>query len=322
MVYLLGVVIVALRCSRGAAVLASILSIVAFDLLFVPPVGSFTVNDLQYLLTFAIMLGVGLIVSTLTDSVRRRSRAQAAAEIEAETERVRGTLLASISHDLRTPLAVMSSASSSLAESGERLGAAERQALAQSVYRQARDMSEQVSKILQMTRLEAGAIALRRDWASIAEIAGAVLARLRERLAQHRVMVEVPADLPLVRVDATLIEQALGNLLENAAQHTPAGTVVRLRAEHQGVEVVVSVEDFSAGPADAVVERAFAKFERGRSEGAGTGVGLGLSICRAIVRLHHGRAWAQQLPGGGSAFRFALPAEDMPQVPAEEAVAG
>src|SRR5438067_10950164 len=215
----------------------------------------------------------------------------------------------------------MCGASSSLAEGGERMSADERQALARSVYAQAREMSERVARLLQMTRLESGAIALERDWESIADIAGAALARLREALRTHRVVLELPDDLPLVRVDAALIDQALANLLENAARHTPSGTLVRLRAKREASEVVVSVEDYGPGLPEGDAERIFAKFEHGAAEGASGGVGLGLAICRAIVRLHGGRVWAEQLPGGGSAFRFTLPLAEPPSVPAEPALA-
>ena len=184
---------------------------------------------------------------------------------EAETERIRSALLASISHDLRTPLAVMSGASSSLAESAERLSAAERTALAHSIYAQARDMSEQVAKVLQMTRLETGAIKLERDWVSVTEIAGTVLARLKDKLAGHRLVVEIPNDLPLLRADATLLDQALANLLENAARHTPPGTVVQVRARSDGGELTLSVEDFGPGLEDSELERVFEKFQRGGS---------------------------------------------------------
>jgi len=177
-------------------------------------------------------------------------------------------------------------------------------------------MSEQVAKVLQMTRLETGGIALERDWAALPEIAGSVLARLSERLAHHRLLVDLPADLPLVRVDATLIDQALTNLVENAARHTPAGTVVQVRGQHRSNELVVSVEDFGIGIDDNDIERVFDKFHRGASAGGG-GVGLGLAICRAIVRLHQGKAWAERIPGGGTAFRFTLPVEEAPRLPAE-----
>lgn len=319
MVYLLAVVIIALRFPRGPAITASVLSVVAFDFLFVPPRGTLTIDDVQYLLTFAIMLAVALVISRLVESIRRQAATQAALEIEAETERIRSTLLASISHDLRTPLAVIAGASSSLVESSERLSAAERHALAESVFDQAREMSEHVAKVLQMTRLDMGAIKVERDWVSLSEIVGTVLARLHQRLAAHRVIVELPDDLPLVRVDATLIEQAIGNLLENCAKHTPPGTVVRVRAQRRGAEIVVTVEDYGGGLSDRDAERVFAKFHRGSVEGSGTGVGLGLAICRAIVRLHGGQTWAEGVPAGGTAFRFTLPLEEAPPVPLEPA---
>ena len=316
MVYVLAVVVIALRFPRGPAVATAILSVLVFDYEFVPPSGTLTVDDIQYLLTFAIMVAVALVISRLVESVQRRAAAQAALELETETERIRSALLASISHDLRTPLAVIAGASSSLAESGEHMCADERRALAGSVFREARRMSEHVAKILQMTRLENGAMAPDRDWASMAEIVGSVLQRLQERLASHRVIVEVPAELPLVRVDASLVEQALGNLLENAASHTPANTVVRVRVERRPDDLVVSVEDYGTGMADVDLARVFEKFHHGTAEGSAGGVGLGLAICRAIVRLHDGQAWAERMPGGGAAFRFTLPLEAPPPAPA------
>lgn len=321
MVYLVAVVIVALRFPRGPAIATSVLAVAAFDLLFVPPQGAFTVHDVQYLLTFAIMLAVALIISHLVESIRRQAAAQAALAIEAETERIRSALLASISHDLRTPLAVMAGASSSLAESGERLDAAERTALAKSIFDQAREMSESVAKVLQMTRLETGTIKVDRDWAALNDIVGSALSRLSERMAAHRLIVELPDDLPLVRVDAMLIEQALGNLLENCAKHTPAGTVVRVRAQRQAGEIMVTVEDYSGGLSNGEHERVFAKFHHGSVEGGGTDIGLGLAICRAIVRLHGGQAWAERVPAGGTAFRFTLPLEEVPAAPLELATA-
>ena len=316
MVYLLSVVVIALCFSRGASILSALLSVAAFDFMFVPPQGTFTINDIQYLLTFAIMLAVALIISGLMESRRRQDRQRAALELQTDTERIRSTLLASISHDLRTPLAVMTGASSSLVEAGNRMSGEERAALATSIYGQARQMSEQVSKILEMTRLESGGIKVNFDWASMAEIVGSVLARLSERLAQHRIVVDIPEDLPLVRMDETLIAQALVNLLENAARHTPPGTLVQIRAQNMGFEIIVTVEDFGHGIPAGDLDRLFTKFERGASESGG--VGLGLAIGRAILHLHKGRVWADNLPDGGIAFRFALPLEDAPQLPAAE----
>ena len=317
MIYLLAVVIIALRFSRGPAVTASLLSVLALDFEFVPPRGTLTVDDAQYLLTFAIMVAVALVVSHLVAAVRSEAERRAALAIETEKERIRSTLLASISHDLRTPLAVMAGASSSLAEESERMDPGERVALAQNVFEQARRLSDHVAKILQMTRIEAGAIRVERDWVALDELVGTVLARLRAALGARRVIVDLPADLPLVRVDATLIEQALANLLENAAQHTPPDTIVRVRGQREASEVVLTVEDYGGGPDGDDLERVFARFHEGAAEAAGAGVGLGLAICRALVKLHGGRTWAERIPGGAIAFRFSLPLEEVPPVPAE-----
>ncbi|HEV8106920.1 MAG TPA: DUF4118 domain-containing protein [Burkholderiales bacterium] len=314
MVYLLAVVVIALRFTRAPTIFTSVLSVAAFDYFFVPPSGAFSVDDPQYLVTFAMMLGVGVVISQLTTSVRARAQAQARLALEAETERIRNALLSSISHDLRTPLAVICGASSSLAERGASLGADER-ALAQSIFAHARDMSELLAKVLEMTRLESGSIGLQRDWASLNEIVGAVLQRLQERLANHMVMVELPDDLPLVRVDSVLVEQVLANLLENAAQHTPLHTLIRVRAQAANDAMTVSVEDYGPGLPDGDLEQLFGKFERGGGSGRG-GMGLGLAICRAIVRLHGGAIWAEPLPAAGTAFRFTLPLEPVPEMPA------
>jgi two-component system sensor histidine kinase KdpD len=321
MVYLLGVVMVALYQPRGAAIAASVLAVATFDVVFVPPEGAFTVSDFQYLLTFAIMLAVGLIVSRLMERVRRQVREQALLEIDAQTERVRSTLLASISHDLRTPLAVMAGASSTLVEAGERMNPAARHALARSIFEQVQDLSDRVNKLLQMTRLELGAIQINRDWTSVTDIVDSALRRLAARLAQHRLVVDVPADLPLARIDAMLIEQALGNLLENAAKHTPPGTVVSVLARAERARLILTVEDRGDDAVDIDLEQLFRKFHHGSSAGGAGGVGLGLAICRAIVALHQGQCWAERIPGGGMRFQISLPTEMAPQSPTEPLLA-
>jgi two-component system sensor histidine kinase KdpD len=307
MVYLLAVVIIALRYTRGAAIFSAAVSVAAFDFLFVPPAGSFTVHDAQYLLTFAIMLVVAVVISELTALARRENAARAALALEAQTEHMRSTLLASLSHDMRQPLARMADASTRLAAEGESLTAEQRSGLAKDIAGNAHDMGDQVDKILQMTRLEMGAISLKREPKSLPDMVAAVMARLSARLSRHRLLVEIPPETPAMRVDGALIEQVLANLLDNAARHTPPGTVVRVRARVQAGELVVSVEDFGLGLDERDIEHVFDKFYRRDREGQTPGIGLGLAICRAIVNLHGGRIWAEQMPGGGTAFRFALP---------------
>jgi two-component system sensor histidine kinase KdpD len=264
--------------------------------------------------TFAGQIALALERAQLADHAQR-------VQISAETEGLRNALLASISHDLRTPLAVISGASSSLAERGERLSPEDRAALARSIFEQSQQMGQLVANVLEMTRLEAGVIALNRDWHVLGEIAGSVLNRLRSALDSHPVTLSFPDDLPLVRVDATLIEQALANLLENATKYTPSGTPLTLRAERSAEGLLVSVEDSGPGLPGGDPERLFAKFQRGVAEGAIGGAGLGLAICRAIVRLHGGRIWAEKRSPSGAAFRFTLPLEDAPGMPAEASAA-
>jgi two-component system sensor histidine kinase KdpD len=468
MVYLLAVALIAARYGRGPAVTTSIVAVGAFDFFFVPPQLTFAVSDIQYVITFAIMLAVALIISNLTVNVRlqanvaghreRRTallyamtrelaatrgqqpmaevavrhvsevfdsqvvvllpdaagrlhhpkgqglpgslhgadlavaqwvqdhgepagfgtatlpsaeavylplkgsqavlgvlgvlpanprrvllpeqfhlletfagqiaialeRAHLAdqaqrAQVEAETEGLRNALLASISHDLRTPLAVMAGASSTLMGKGESLEPRARAELARSIYEQSQEMADLVANVLEMTRLEGGAIALNRDWHAVGEIAGSVLRRLDARLAGHPLSLELPADLPLVRIDAARVEQVLANLLENTTKHTPRGTRITLRVERRDEELVISVEDDGPGLPPGDPERLFDKFYRGTTETSVAGVGLGLAICRAVVRLHGGRIWAERRPQGGAAFRFTLPLEAPPSVPAEPA---
>ena len=306
LVYLLGVVLVALRWRRGPVVAASILAIAAYNFFFVPPSGTFHVDDPQYLLTFAMMLAVGLIVSWLTDTARRRAQAQAELAIQAETERIRNALLSSISHDLRTPLAVISGASSSLAEGGERMAPDERRALAQSIFRESQSMSELVAKVLQMTRLESGGLTLARDWCSHRRdrrVGGAPPQAAPRRPPGHGRHAGRPAARARRRrADRAGARQpARERRAPHAAAH--AGAPARARPRRKRA-ASVSVEDFGPGLPEGDLERLFEKFRHG---GRG-GVGLGLAICRAIVALHGGRIWAERLPGVGTAFRFSLPA--------------
>jgi two-component system sensor histidine kinase KdpD len=156
-----------------------------------------------------------------------------------------------------------------------------------------------------------------RDWHSLEEVVGSALRRVARGLATRRVETDLPADLPLLRVDASLIEQALVNLLENAVKHTPPGASVRLSARRLAEEVEVEVADDGPGLTPGDEQRVFEKFFR-EPRARGGGFGLGLAICRAVVEAHGGRIWAENL-ARGVAFRFTLPLEGPPTGPGEEA---
>jgi two-component system sensor histidine kinase KdpD len=242
--------------------------------------------------------------------------------LAAERETLRNTLLSSISHDLRTPLAVMAGAGSALAQHGTTLDEATRVQLARSIETTAREMSELVSNVLDLVRLESGQVALRRDWQTLDDLLGSALSRYEERLTAHRVETRLPPDLPPVWVDATLIVQVLANLLDNIAKYTPPGTRVSVSAVPAGDFVQVSIEDDGPGLPAGDPARLFEKFQRGSDEGTVVGVGLGLAIAQAIVRAHGGEIEAQRREGGGARFVFTLPAtESAPVEPAAAAEA-
>jgi two-component system sensor histidine kinase KdpD len=173
-----------------------------------------------------------------------------------------------------------------------------------------------------MTRLESGAVKVRRDLQPIDEVIGVALSRLEDRLRDHPVRTHLEKDLPLVAIDAVLIEQVLVNLLENALRYTPPGTPIDLSvAESEGM-LTVEVADTGPGVPPGSEERIFDKFYRAEQRPGDGGVGLGLTICRAIMTAHGGRIWAEARPGGGASFRFTLPAvhpPPPPDLPAEQA---
>ncbi len=460
MIYLLGATIAALRLGRGPASVTAIVNVAAFDFCFVPPRYTFAVTDLQYVVTFAVMLIVALIIATLVASVRAQTRVAGARErrtallyamsrelvatrtlenlaqvaikhvaetfaseavvlvpdsatghlahphgpasagslrgadlsvaqwvfshgrpaglgtdtlpaagaqylplqgtsrtfgvlavrprqrrrlllpeqqhlletfagqialaierahlaedaesarVQAETESLRNTLLGSISHDLRTPLAVIAGASSALNDPALAMDAATRAGLAASIEDKAKEMSELISNVLDLMRFEAGEVKLRRDWQTIDDLVGSALGRLDERLSGSTVEVNLPNDLPAVNVDGPLVTQVFTNLIDNAIKHAQTASAIRIAAMTDGHMVRVTVDDNGPGLPPGDPERLFAKFQRGRDESIAGGAGLGLAICRAIINAHGGRISAAQRPEGGAHFEFTLPTGD------------
>lgn len=460
MIYLVGVVFVAAQYGRRPSVLASFLSVAAFDFIFVPPFFTFAVSHTQYILTFIAMLFVAITISSLT--VRIKEQAQAAEErerrtaslyamsrelavsqgierlievavhhvgdvfdsqavvllpdsqgqlsvgalhntlpdydpqeagvaqwvygnasaaglnsdkmpganglylpmratrgivgvlgifprdkerqitpdqhnlletfanqsalaierahlaeeteqahIQVQMERERNNLLSSISHDLRTPLASITGAASSLLDNSETLDAENRRELAQLAYEEARRLDSQIRNLLQMTRLESGALHINKEWQSLEEVIGGTLYHLGDHLGDHPIEIHLAEDLPLVACDSLLIEQVLTNLLENAAKYTPTGTPIDITAVSDGCNITVEVADRGPGLLPGEEAHVFDKFYRGKSNSA-HGVGLGLTICRSIIQAHGGQIDAANRAGGGAVFRFTLPCGGTP----------
>lgn len=467
MLFLAGVAWTAFRYGRGPSVLASILAVLVFDFFLVPPFHTFAVADSQYVVTFGVMLTIGLVVSTLTsrlraqvESARQRERRTSAlfelgkqlssqygnvflvgsagtkiaemvggevaiylsqtaghpelafgsdttianhaiswptaqwviehdqvagagtntlpnavavffplvgsqkthgavavrvpdierllepdqrrfleacsnqlalalerdqlaidaaeARIQAETEQVRSSLLSGVSHDLKTPLAAIAGASSSLLEAPS-LDDDTRRQLLETVADEAARLNRLLENILQMSKLDAGAAEPNRQWHVLEEIVGSALHRTRRELERHHLKLELPNDLPLLHVDGLLMEQVFANLVENAARYTPSGTTITVRAALEGKHVRVTVSDSGPGLPIGAEERIFDKFFRASPmTDGGRGSGLGLAICRAIVKAHGGSITASNRPGGGAEFVIRLPLpKNIPEVVVE-----
>jgi len=234
---------------------------------------------------------------------------------------LRNTLLSAISHDLRTPLAAIVGASSSLVCDEHKLDDHARHELGLTIYDEAIRMAGLANNLLDMARLEAGAVVLNRQWQPLEEVVGGALAGLSSRMANHPVTVKLPHDLPLVEIDSLLIERVFVNLLENAVKYTPPGTPIEISAATGSNELVVTVSDQGGGIPAGEEKRIFEKFHRVSREGNQGGAGLGLTICRSIVEEHGGRIWADNLPAGGAAFHFTLPLTEPPSMSEHEEAA-
>src|SRR5450830_1731154 len=463
MLFLLVVVLVAFRYGRAPSVLATCVSVGCFDFFFVPPRFTFAVADLQYLITFAVMLAVGLTTGQLTASLRfqarvaahreRRSRAlyefarelssvlvteqvfdatraaigrtfqahtvlllpdeegrllpPAAAEeappdlgvaqwtfdhaeaaglgtdtlpasayfylpmvapmrtrgvlaiapkhqrwllipeqrkqldafaalaaialervhyievaqqalVSMESERLRNSLLAALSHDLRTPLTLLVGLSESLLRARPALPEAQHET-ARVLHEESLRMKALVANLLDMARIESGHVKLDLQWQAIEEVVGSSLQLCGKVLAAHTVLTRIPASLPLLRFDAVLLERVLCNLLENAAKYTPAASRIEIAANVQGDQMALTVADDGPGVPAGREEAIFDKFTRGERESAKPGVGLGLAICRAIAQAHGGAIVAGRSPLGGAQFTLTLPLGNPPAAPALEA---
>jgi two-component system sensor histidine kinase KdpD len=237
----------------------------------------------------------------------RLAEAAQAARLIAERAALRNTLLASISHDLRTPLSAIAGAGSMMAHESFSQDPHRRTTLGRLIEDKARDMSELLSNVLELIRLETGKPGIKREWHSLEDLIGLTLRQNKGRLIGRRMLVNVPADFPMLFVEGSLIVQMLSNLVENCTKYTPAETTVVIRADVADSNAVISVEDDGPGFPPGDLERLFDKFERGRTEGNIVGVGLGLAICRAVARLHGGDIRAVRVKSGGARFEITLP---------------
>lgn len=230
------------------------------------------------------------------------------AELQAETEHTRSSLLAAVSHDLRTPLASILAAATTVSKQGSQLTAQARSELMSTIVGETERLNHLVANLLSMTKLESGELLLKRQPEELSELVTAALAALSGRGGTERVQVTIPADLPLIDVDSLLIEQTLINLLENALRYAPGNSPIEIEARLADDGVQVRVSDRGPGILPHEREKVFEKFFRGSGTRHGDGgAGLGLTICRAAARAHQGKLKALERSGGGTCMELTLP---------------
>jgi two-component system sensor histidine kinase KdpD len=269
----------------------------------------FEPEQVHYLEAFANQTAIAIERSFLAEAAQH-------ALLKAETESLRNTLLSSISHDLRTPLSAITGAATTLLQRDVTIDQSNRLELLQTIQEEAERLNRIIKNVLDMTRLESGAIKVNKEWQSLEEIVGVVLNRLGDRLDDHPLTAKLPGNLPLIPFDGLLLEQVFMNLFDNAIKYTTKGTPLDLSASESFYTVTVELADRGPGIPPGEEERIFEKFVRGRT--AGGGVGLGLAICRTIINAHGGKIWAENREGGGAVFRFTLPAAGLPPAPKQE----
>ncbi len=298
MVFLLAILVAALG-GRGPGATAAVVSAGAFDFFFVEPLRSFAVSDPDFVITCAVMLAIGLAIGSLVNRLRVVEAEARDRAVSANAEQLRSTLLSSVSHDLRTPLAAITGMATSLRDGAR---GTQREEL-ETIVDEAQRLSRILTNLLSITKVESGAEP-KREWVPLDELIGSSLARLEPELDGHPLSLDV-AD-ALAHVDPILTDQLLVNLVENAAKHTPPGSAIEVHARRDGTAALIEVVDdgpgLPPGPPDQVFEKVF----RGRGAKAG-GVGLGLTVCRAIATAHGGRIEAAQRDGGGAVFRVWIP---------------
>lgn len=258
------------------------------------------------------------IGTLLAGSLERQRLGQEANEVLVlrEADAVKSSLLAAVSHELRTPLAGIMGSATSLLSDEANLDPTARRELLETIAQGSERLSRLVNNLLNLSRVEAGALHLERGLYSPAELINAVATAITPRLAAHKLVLDLPADLPLVPMDYLLIQQVLINLLDNAAAYTPSGTAITIAATLESEDLLISVEDEGMGLPQEDLELIFDRFYRGSTSlRNASGVGIGLTLARGFVEAHSGRIWAVNRRKGGLRVTFSLPLHpaDLPQ---------
>ena len=300
MFYLLAVVIAAIRWGQGPAIVTSILSVLAFDFFLVPPYLTLSVADLQYIFTFIAFLVVGIVISTLASKTREQV-------IQRQKEKLQNALLNSISHDLRTPLSSITGSLSALLDHDAGLDDLTRKELLETAFTESDRLNQLVGNLLDMTRMEAGALQINRKACELRDVLGVTLEQLKENIGARNIRIDIPKDFPEISVDFLFMMKVFFNLIDNSLKYSPVDTPIDIRAAAFKDKVKIEIKDQGVGIPKGDLKHIFEKFYRIARPQQVTGTGLGLSICKGIIEAHGGEITAENNLDRGATFIITIP---------------
>lgn len=309
-VLLVTVSIIATLFDIFPVLLAALLSALIWDFFFIPPRFTFRINSTEDVIMLLMYFVIASVSSVLTFKIREITKKAREEEEKAKAVKLYNTLLNSLSHELRTPIATIIGASDNLLNA-DKFSEQQKRDLAFEISQASLRLNKQVENLLNMSRLESGFIKAKMDWCDIHELIHSVVNQLDDHLKQHRVSVIIHTEMPLVKLDFGLMQHVLNNLISNAAIYTPEGSLIKLKAKIDKTNntdtLNITIEDDGKGFPEDEIEKVFDKFYRLRDTKTG-GTGLGLSIVKGLVEAHHGKISLKNIPGSGAKFTIEIPA--------------
>ncbi len=298
--------------------LAALLSALMWDFFFIPPKFTFYIDKVEDIIMFSMYFVIASVSAVLTYKIRQIAKVAREEEAKANTIKLYNTLLNSLSHELRTPIATIIGASDNLLNDNNKITNENKIKLLSEISKASLRLNQQVENLLNMSRLESGIIQHKKDWCDVQELVHSVVNQLDDVLKHHKVKISIPENFPLVRLDYGLMQQVLKNLINNAAIYTHDNSIIRIRVgihkyfegTTQGLpeKIMIYIEDDGKGFPKDEISKVFDKFYRLKNSKTG-GTGLGLSIVKGFVEAHGGTISLSNVATGGALFKIQIPVE-------------